>query len=99
MTGRTRTTAIRDHRRVTEPEWIHLNQVLARLVADGNSVRRPFQPSQGGWWCAMSKPLNPVVSTSLVAEDPRLEFVQAEDYIWCRHCWAAIHGANHRPPA
>ena len=80
---------------MTEPDWAHLDVIAEELARDGNPRETPFQPSQGGWWCSMARPLNPATVRRFIGEDLRLDYDEAGDVLSCRHCWASIYGAKH----
>lgn len=66
---------------MSEPDWQHLEAVIDELVAAGIPRSTPFAPSQGGWWCSMSKPLDPDVARRIVASDARLTYEESNDTI------------------
>lgn len=79
---------------MNEPEWQHLEAVVDELAAADNPCPTPFTPSQGGWWCSMSKPLDPDTARWIVARDTRLTYEESDDTLSCRHCWTSIYGAT-----
>jgi hypothetical protein len=78
---------------MSEHPWSHLRAAVDALAVAGNTVEAPgFHPTQGGWACEMSAPLNPEIAASLVATDSRLTF--RDDELSCSHCWAVILGRD-----
>jgi hypothetical protein len=78
---------------VAENAWAHLQEAVEALVAAGNAVVPPgFHPTQGGWVCEMTGPLDPDVATSFVNADSALAYDQ--DELFCRHCWTVIIGTD-----
>jgi hypothetical protein len=78
---------------VRDNDWSHLNDVVDAFAAAGNAVRPPgFHPTQGGWVCEMTRPLDAVVAAACTDTDPRLTF--QDDELSCSHCWPAIIGAE-----
>jgi hypothetical protein len=76
-----------------EPDRAHLQEVVDALVAAGNTVYPPgFHPSQAGWICEMTQPLDPAVATASAAADARLTYIN--DELSCSHCWAGIIGGH-----
>ena len=78
-------------------EWQHLQSLVDALAVAGNApVGDGFTPTQGGYSCSMSRDLDFDLLRPLVAEqDFPVEMVEADDLVWCRHCWASISGARH----
>jgi hypothetical protein len=78
-------------RSMAENPWSHLQDVIDALTAAGNSARPPgFRPTQGGWACEMTGPLDPDVAAACVDTDPRLTY--QDDELSCSHCWSVIIG-------
>jgi hypothetical protein len=76
---------------MAENTWSHLQETVDALTAAGNSVRPPgFYPTQGGWVCEMTGPLDPDVAAACVDADSRLTY--QDDQLSCAHCWSAIIG-------
>jgi hypothetical protein len=81
--------------RLVEPEWAHLEALVAALVAAGNEVADGgFRPAQGGIVCALRDPLDPGIAQSFVRDDDRLVFEAATDELSCRHCWTVVYGGE-----
>jgi hypothetical protein len=69
----------------------HLQGIVDAFTVADNSARPPgFHPTQGGWICEMTGPLDPDVATACVDADPRLTY--QDDELSCAHCWSAIIG-------
>jgi hypothetical protein len=80
---------------MTGNAWTHLQEAVDALVAAGNAVEPPgFHPTQGGWSCEMTGPLDPEVAASLADSDPVLTYER--DELSCRHCWTVIVGGEAR---
>lgn len=78
-----------------ETEWSHLQDVVDALTAAGNAAEPPgFHPTQGGWVCEMTRPLDATVASACATADPRLTY--QNDELSCSHCWAVIMGRNAR---
>lgn len=79
----------------------HLLPFVEALIAAGNSLKphpatsEPFRPSQGGYYCPLTRPIDFDVVRHL-AGNAKVHLVEDEDYIWCEHCWAEIHGGRFR---
>jgi hypothetical protein len=93
-----------------ENRWSHMEAVVDAFTAAGNATIAPgFRPTQGGWECLMTGPLDKDVAAAYVKADPRLTY--QNDELSCCHCWAIIVGgdacarytdawaARHQPPA
>lgn len=78
---------------MVEDAWSHLQDVVDAFMAVGNSVQPPgFRPTQGGWVCEMTGPLDPDVVAAWVETDSRLTY--QDDELSCSHCWSVIIGAR-----
>ena len=78
----------------------HLLPLVQALLEAGNGLRDPetaavFRPSQGGYYCPMTGPLR----FDSIRDLPRraeVHFDEANDNIFCRHCWTSIYGGRYR---
>lgn len=78
---------------MAENAWSHLQEIVDALTAAGNSVQPPgFHPTQGGWECDMTGPLDPDIAAASINADPRLTY--QDDQLSCSHCWSAIIGSE-----
>ncbi|MET7804515.1 hypothetical protein [Micromonospora chersina] len=81
----------------------HLLPLVDALLAVGNALEphpatdEPFGPSQGGYYCQLTKPIDFAVVRALPLSD-QVHLVEHADYIWCEHCWAEIYGGGYKPP-
>jgi hypothetical protein len=80
----------------------HLLPLVNALLAAGNGLvpdrqtTDAFRPSQGGYYCPMTGPLR----FDAIRDLPRRAEVhidEANDNIFCRHCWTIIYGARFQP--
>ena len=80
----------------------HLLPLVQALLDAGNGLRPDpqatavFRVSQGGYYCPMTGPLH----FDAVRELPRrteVYFDEANDNIFCRHCWTGIYGGRYQP--
>jgi len=79
----------------------HLFPLVEALLEAGNGLRHPetsvlFRTSQGGCHCSMTGPLR----FDAIRDLPRraeVHFDEANDSIFCRHCWTGIYGGRYRP--
>ena len=79
--------------RDAEPEWSHLQRVIDELVSSGNATRDGMQPNQGGFDCFMAQDFDQaVISAALVTDEHRAKITVTDTQVFCRHCWASIHG-------
>jgi hypothetical protein len=94
----TNAAAQRDGVLVTGNAWTHLQEAVEALVAAGNAVEPPgFHPTQGGWSCEMTGPLDPEVVASLTDSDPMLTYERDELLpSLLDNCWTVIVGAEAR---
>jgi hypothetical protein len=78
---------------MAENAWSHLQGIVDALTAAGNTAQPPgFHPTQGGWTCEMTGPLDPDIAASCADADPRLTY--QDDELSCAHCWSAILGSE-----
>lgn len=78
-----------------EHPWSHLQHVVDALTAADNAVEPPgFHPTQGGWACQMTGPLDDATAAACVRADSRLTY--RDDELSCQHCWTMIAGSNAR---
>ena len=62
-----------------ENPWSHLQAVVDAFRAAGNAAVAPgFRPTQGGWECEMTGPLDRDVAAACVKADPRLTYENDE---------------------
>ena len=76
-----------------EPDWWHLQRVIDALVLGGNETTDGMLSNQGGFDCYMREPLDVSVIEGVLADDARRASITVtESEVFCRHCWASIHG-------
>ena len=76
------------------PDWAHLMPLVDALVAGGNTAKDGgFRPNQGGVDCWMEEPLDLDLLAPLIGGDDQVsKITTSPDEVFCRHCWASIHG-------
>ena len=73
----------------------HLQEIVDAFAVAGNPARPPgFHPTQGGWSCEMTRPLDPGLAAGFAAADPKLSY--RDDELFCFHCWAVVIGEEAR---
>jgi hypothetical protein len=79
---------------VSEPEWAHLIRLVDALALAGGPPREGgFLISQGGADCWMTQPLDgPLVRRLVDGDAEAAKITVTPDEVFCRHCWASIHG-------
>jgi hypothetical protein len=77
-------------------DWRHLVPLVDALVERGNAVvGEGFAPTQGGFECEMTRPLDFDVLRTLVPQDDKnIHLAPSSDLMWCSHCWASVFGPN-----
>ena len=71
--------------------------MVALELAGNATVHSGVIASQGGPVCQMRDPLDFALVRQLLATDnKRVELATENDLVFCRHCWTAIYGPNHR---
>ncbi|MFJ6051226.1 hypothetical protein [Streptomyces sp. NPDC092307] len=83
----------------------HMYEVVDALVRAGSSFRPrppglgddPFWLTKGDPHCYMETPIDFAVARSVPGHPVELALDEDNDMIFCRHCWTAITGPNHRP--
>jgi hypothetical protein len=80
----------------------HLLPLVKALLDAGNGLRphprttAAFRSSQSGHYCPMTGPLH----FDAIRDLPRRAEVhldEANDNIFCRHCWTIIYGGRYQP--
>ncbi|WP_438318654.1 hypothetical protein ACSHWO_34565 [Streptomyces sp. HUAS TT3] len=83
----------------------HVYELVDALVRAGNSFRPrppglgddPFWLTKGEPHCYMEMPIDFTVAKAVRGQPGDLGFDEDNDMIFCRLCWTAITGSNHRP--
>ncbi|MEV7562064.1 hypothetical protein [Streptomyces sp. NPDC089795] len=83
----------------------HMYEVVDALVRAGGSVRPrppgsgsdPFWVTKRGPHCYLETPIDFAVARSLPGLPAEVDLDEANDMIFCRVCWTAVTGPNHRP--
>lgn len=66
--------------------------------AGNGAVHGGVITTQGGFECPMREPLDFELLRGLVADnDKSIALVPENDLVFCKHCWTAIYGSEHRP--
>jgi hypothetical protein len=82
--------------------YSHLLPLVQALMDAGNGLRpdpqttAAFRTSQGGYYCPMTGPLHFEAVRGL-ARRTEVHFDEANDNIFCRHCWTIIYGGRYQP--
>jgi hypothetical protein len=81
----------------------HMHAMVDALVLAGSG----FRPAPDGgqfWWtaggpfCYMDRPIDFVVARAVPGQPADLSFVDDNDLIACKLCWATIQGPTHASP-